>query len=89
MNIGEIRNRLSLPTSDVTRLMDRLARRRLIQRGHRETSRRNVVACVTGRGQSAASRVRRLLRQTQRVLTAGMSQNEVAQLQKLLVRLAQ
>jgi DNA-binding MarR family transcriptional regulator len=50
LSVGEIATGLLFPTSDVTRLLDRLTKRGLIQRTRCETNRRKVEISITHQG---------------------------------------
>ena len=77
---GEIGQRLVHPSPDVTRLIDRLARRGLVRRVRGRTDRRLSLTVITPKGLALMERAEAANRAQRRVLAARLSDDEWRQL---------
>lgn len=77
----EVAKRLIRPSADVTRLLDRLVRQRLVERGSDPANRRHSIARITGKGLAVLDAIDPEVTRIQRELTAGLSK---AQLQAVI-----
>ena len=81
---GEVAARLIDRAPDVTRLLDRLAQRGLVQRHRGRKDRRTSRARLTPEGAAALARVDEAIREVRREFFAGLSAEEMAQLSGVL-----
>jgi DNA-binding MarR family transcriptional regulator len=89
VRISELNRHVLLSQPALSRLVDRLAARGLIQRGADPADRRSVLLSLTGPGRVLQRQVgRRHARSVARALTAGLSPGELAQLAELSRKLA-
>jgi DNA-binding MarR family transcriptional regulator len=81
---GEIANRMITRDPDVTRLLDRLEKRRLIMRSREAGDRRMVMARITAEGLKALARLDEPVRQMHRKQLGQLGQTQLQALARLL-----
>lgn len=82
---GEIANRMITRDPDVTRLLDRLERRKLIQRGRDPKDRRTVMAKITHQGQQLLGRLDEPIVEVHRKQLGHLGPESLRALAKLLL----
>jgi DNA-binding MarR family transcriptional regulator len=82
----EVRDRLVTPVPDITRLVDKLARQKLVRRERREQDRRVVLLKITDRGQQLVDRLRAPLMELHSRQLRHLSRAELMTLSRLLER---
>jgi DNA-binding MarR family transcriptional regulator len=85
---GEIAARLISRAPDVTRMLDRLIAKGLVARGWDSKNRRLSIATITEKGLALLSEVDQLVSREQARYTEGISDEELALLRRLCLRLA-
>lgn len=89
VRIGELNRHVLLSQPALSRLVDRLAERGLIQRRPDPADRRSVLLALTGPGRALQRQVgRRHARSVASALTTGLSPDELRQLEELCRKLA-
>ena len=83
---GEISARLISRAPDVTRMLDRLIAKGLVDRGWDSRNRRLSIATITQKGLTLLSEVDQLVSREQARYTAGMTDEELASLRRLCLR---
>ena len=83
---GEISARLISRAPDVTRMLDRLVKKGLVQRGWDAKNRRLSIATITPRGLALLTEVDQSIVREQARYTAGMSLEDLAALRRLCHR---
>ena len=81
---GEIANRMITRDPDVTRLLDRLERRKLIERGRDPQDRRTVMAKITREGLKLLARLDQPILQMHRMQLGHLGTERLRNLQRLL-----
>ena len=81
---GEIANRMITRDPDVTRLLDRLERRKLIERGRDPQDRRTVMAKITREGLKLLARLDQPILQKHRMQLGRLGTERLRNLQRLL-----
>jgi DNA-binding MarR family transcriptional regulator len=84
LTCGEIGNRMITRDPDITRLLDRMEKRRLISRSRDETDRRVVFARITEEGLDLLSRLDQPVRDTHRRLLGHLGTERLRALRELL-----
>jgi DNA-binding MarR family transcriptional regulator len=87
MPLGQLAGRLSCVKSNITQLVDRLEADGLVARQPDPHDRRTRLAVMTAAGRKACKEGRRIQRQTERDLFAGMTGDEAHQLAALMGKL--
>ncbi|HKQ48282.1 MAG TPA: MarR family transcriptional regulator [Phycisphaerae bacterium] len=80
----EVRDRLITPVPDITRLVDKLVRQKLVRRERTEKDRRVVLLRITDRGQKLVDRLRAPVREVHLRQLGHMNRAELATLTRLL-----
>ncbi len=81
---GEIANRMITRDPDVTRLLDRLEKRKLIERGRDPQDRRTVMAKITREGLKLLARLDQPILQMHRMQLGRLGTERLRNLQRLL-----
>jgi DNA-binding MarR family transcriptional regulator len=84
---GEISARLISRAPDVTRMLDRLVNRELVQRGWHPTNRRLSIATITEKGLALLREVDQLILREHARYTEGVSDEDLAVLRRLCQRM--
>jgi DNA-binding MarR family transcriptional regulator len=84
---GEISARLISRAPDVTRMLDRLVNRGLVQRGWDERNRRLSIATITEKGLALLADVDQLIVREHTRYTTGLSDEELAVLRRVCQRM--
>jgi DNA-binding MarR family transcriptional regulator len=84
LTCGEVGNRMITREPDITRLMDRLEKRKLIGRTRDDKDRRVVLTRITFEGQEMLAALDRPVQETHRRLLGHMGTERLAQLVELL-----
>jgi len=84
LTCGEIGNRMMTRDPDITRLLDRLERRRLIARSRDDKDRRVVLTRITAEGLDVLARLDRPVRDTHRRLLGHLGAERLRALRQLL-----
>jgi DNA-binding MarR family transcriptional regulator len=84
---NELARELDVDTSAVTRLVDRLQAKQLVERTRSEDDRRVVHLALTRAGEQAVSHIPGVLAEVNAALLAGFSVTEIAQLRAMLDRM--
>lgn len=87
LTCGEIGERMVTRESDITRLLDRLAKRRLITRERPETNRRIVVTRITGEGLSLLAELDGPVQEANRAAAGHLGRARLKTLNELLEEL--
>jgi DNA-binding MarR family transcriptional regulator len=85
--LGQLAERLACVKSNVTQLVDRLEADGLVSREGDPSDRRSRLAVLTDAGRQACARGSDLQQQAERELFGALSEDESAQLEKLLAKL--
>ena len=89
LRIGELNRGVLLSQPALSRMVDRLAERGLVERRPDPVDRRGVRLALTGAGRALQRRVgRRHARSVARVMTAGLDRGELHQLEQICLKLA-
>ena len=89
IRIGELTRQVLLSQPALSRLVDRLAGRGLVERQPDPADGRSVLLSLTGEGRAVQRRIgRRHARGVARAMTAGLSPGELAQLETMCLKLA-
>lgn len=84
LTCGEIGNRMISRDPDITRLLDRMEKRKLITRGRNDEDRRVVLARITEEGLKVLSRLDQPVRETHRKLLGHLGEERLQALHELL-----
>lgn len=84
LRVGEVGERMLYRDPDVTRLLDRMARRGLIARERDITDRRQVLVRITPEGLAVAERLDPLADATVQAAMAGLGERDLQTLDRLL-----
>ena len=79
----EVARRMIHPSPDVTRMLDRLVRQRVVARSRNPGDRRESVATITRTGLELLEQIDPELERSQAELTAGLSESELRRLSRL------
>jgi DNA-binding MarR family transcriptional regulator len=83
----EIATRMIDRAPDVTRLIDRLERRGLVERTRSDADRRQSITVITGKGLDLLARVDPLVAATQRAIAGRLSAADLRQLSRICERI--
>ncbi|NER16428.1 MarR family winged helix-turn-helix transcriptional regulator [Spongiivirga citrea] len=86
MNVGELKQKISYGNADVTRLVDRLISKKLVERDLSVTNRRQMEIKLSDRGQEVITRINKEVKQLVNVLFESLQNNEMPPSAKTLMK---
>lgn len=87
MGVSELARHELVPQSTLSRRLDRMAERGLVERVAREGDRRSVAVILSGTGRKMAGRLMAVALERERLDTAGLGPRDLQTLKRLLGRL--
>ncbi|MFC0606017.1 MarR family winged helix-turn-helix transcriptional regulator [Winogradskyella pulchriflava] len=87
INLQDIQERMVSKMSNTTRLVDKLIKKKFVKRTICKTNRRKVEILITDLGLETLKKVDPIVDSTERNVTKNLTQDELIQLNKLLIKL--
>jgi len=89
INLQDIQERMVNKMSNTTRLIDKLIKKDFVKRNQCEQNRRKIEIYITSAGLKNLKELDTIIDQTEQNITSNLSQTELEQLNKLLLKLKQ
>lgn len=86
MNVGELKQKISYGNADVTRLVDRLISKKMVERDLSVTNRRQMEIKLSERGKTVIERINKEVKQLLSVLFESLQNNEMPPSAKSLMK---
>lgn len=86
MNVGELKQKISYGNADVTRLVDRLISKKLVERDLSTTNRRQMEIKLSDRGKTVIERINMEVKQLVSLLFESLQNNEMPPSAKTLMK---
>ncbi|MFP2994909.1 MarR family transcriptional regulator [Spongiivirga sp. MCCC 1A20706] len=86
MNVGELKEKISYGNADITRLVDRLIAKKLVERDLSVTNRRQMEIKLSVKGKEVIERINKEVKQLVNVLFESLQNNEAPPSTKSLIK---